>query len=196
MPPPPPLPVAGHLTEISAGRRFAIPDSTALLAGAAAGALWGLVARGWMRYISAEHEFSWGGTLAIVVIFALFGFGQAVAAVVRRSGRGQRGQIAGRVVAIASTIPLGVAAGAMMLPSTLLAAIALGRTGMHPLARLALAALAAIPALLVLQQLLSELTDWRAVIGWALMFAIYLPLVWALSRAIRPFPRPAPETVL
>lgn len=165
----------------------------ALLVGAAAGALWGVVARGWMRFISAEYEFTWGGTVAIVIIFAVFGIGQAVAAVVRRSGRDMHWQIAGRAIAVTTTLPLGMAAGAMMLPSTILAAIVLGREGMRPLARLTLAALAAIPTLFVLGQLVSELDLWRAVIGWAMMFVIYLPLVWALSRALRPFPGAAPS---
>jgi len=154
-----------------------------------------------MRFISAEYEFTWGGTIAIVAIFAIFGFGQAVAAVVRRSGRGQGAQIAGRTVAIATTLPLGMAAGAMMLPSMIVGAVALGRVSMHPLARLALVALAAIPTLFVLQQLLDELDPWRAITGWALMFVIYLPLVWALSRALRPFPSsvsivaPSPDAI-
>lgn len=116
--------------------------------GAAAGALWGVVARGWMRFISAEHEFSWEGTAAIVIIFALFGLGQAAAAVVRRSGRDNRWQIAGRTLAIATTLPMGMAAGAMMLPSTIVGAVALGRARIRPLARLALAT---IPTLFVLR---------------------------------------------
>lgn len=170
--------------------RPSLPASSAaaLLTGAVAGALWGVVARGWMRFISAQHEFSWGGTVAIVAIFAIFGFGQSLAAVVRRSGRDMRWQIAGRTVAIATTLPLGMAAGAMMLPSVLLGAIALGRVGMRPLARLALVALAMIPTLFVLRQLVEEIDLWRAIVGWALMFVIYLPLMWSLSRALRPLP--------
>lgn len=176
------------------GDRFALPSSTAgaLLAGAAAGALWGVVARGWMRFISADLEFTSGGTVAIVIIFALFGFGQAVAAVIRRSGRGQRAQIAGRIVALATTLPLGMAAGAMMLPFILLAAIARGRTGMRRAGRLAFVFLAMIPPLLVLRQLIEELDLWRAILGWGLMFVVYLPLAWALSAALRPFPSRAP----
>lgn len=57
--PPPAHPIA----------RLTLPESArvALLAGAAAGMLWGVVARVWMRFISAEHEFTWNGTLAIVM---------------------------------------------------------------------------------------------------------------------------------
>jgi len=78
-----------------------------------------------------------------------------------------------------------MAAGSMMLPSTVVGAVALGRENMNPRARLALAVLAALPTLFVLWQLLRELDLWRAVVGWLMMFVIYGPLVWALSRATR-----------
>lgn len=168
--------------------RLALPVSppAALLAGAALGVLWGIVARGWMRFISAEHEFSWEGTLAIVLIFAIFGLGQTVAAIVRRSTHGRRTQLAGRIVAIATTLPMGMAAGAMMLPSTVVGAVALGRTSMAPRWRAVLALVAAGLTLIVLRQLLDDLDLWRALVGWALMFVVYLPLVWALARSLRP----------
>jgi hypothetical protein len=165
----------------------------ALLLGATAGAAWGVVARAWMRLISHQLEFSWGGTIAIITIFALFGFGQALAALTRRPGHSRRAQIGGRVVAIAATLPLGVAAGSIMLPATLLGAIALGRSDWHRLIRLALALLAAVPIVYVLSELLNDLPLWRALVGWLLMLVVYTPLVWALSRSLRPLPelRPA-----
>jgi hypothetical protein len=190
-----PFPTAGPLAVLS-NRRPAVPDgiAAALLLGAGAGALWGVVARVWMRFISAEHEFTWGGTIAIVVIFGIFGVGQAAAAVVRRPERGQRAWVAGRVFAVATTLPLAMAAGMMMYPFVLLAAVARGRTRMHRLGRLALLGLAAVPTLFVLRQLLEELPDARAVIGWALMFVVYAPLVWAFAPALRPMPASARET--
>ncbi len=168
--------------------RLVLPSNAfiAILLAAVAGALWGAVARVWMRFISAEYEFSWSGTLGIVAIFATFGLGQAVAAIARRSSWPSRGKIAARILAIVATIPLGMAAGAPMLPPTLLAAIAVGRTNMNRNVRLVLAALAVVPTLFVLRQLLEEIELWRAIIGWVLMLAIYAPLVWALSRSLRP----------
>jgi hypothetical protein len=147
-----------------------------------------------MRFISAEHEFTWGGTIAIVLIFGLFGFGQAAAAVLRRSGRGPRAWVAGRVLAVATTLPLAMAAGMMMYPFVLLAAVARGRIGMHRLGRLALLGLAAVPTLFVLRQLLEELPYARAVVGWALMFVVYAQLVWAFAPALRSVPTAPPET--
>lgn len=157
------------------------------MAGALAGALWGVVARVWMRVVSTEHEFTWGGTSAIIAIFAVFGLGQAVAAIARRSAWPLRRRIAARGVAIALTVPMGLAAGGPMLPFLLLAAVALGRTNLRRAVRIALAALAAVPTLFVLRQLVDDLALGRAVAGWLLMLAIYAPLVWALAAALRPF---------
>lgn len=168
---------------------FAFPADArvALLVGFLAGALWGVIARAWMRIISAEHEFTWNGTLGIIIIFAVFGLGQTVAVMARRSGWRRRGRIAARVIAIATTLPMGLAAGGQMLPSLLLAAVALGRTGLHRGARVAVAALAAVPTLVVLRQLVDDLQPWRAAVGWLLMLVVYAPLVVALARALRPF---------
>lgn len=184
--PPSPLQAAGPGTA-----RIALPAKAwaAILAGAVAGTVWGVVARVWMRVISAEHEFSVGGTLGIIVIFAVFGLGQAAAAVARRAAWPRRRQIALRAVVIAATLPMGLAAGAQMLPFLLLAAVALGRTDAHRGVRFALAALAAVPTLFVLRQLVDDLDPWRAVLGWTLMLAVYAPLVWALAQSLRPFGR-------
>jgi hypothetical protein len=43
------------------------------LVGLAVGAVWGVVARAWMRMVSTSPEFSWSGTLAIVVLSAIVG---------------------------------------------------------------------------------------------------------------------------
>ncbi|MGA8977595.1 MAG: hypothetical protein WB473_00615 [Pedococcus sp.] len=54
--------------------------------GAALGAGWGVLARGWMRLVSTAPEFSWSGSLAIVGLAALLGLGVGVAAEARRRG--------------------------------------------------------------------------------------------------------------
>lgn len=171
--------------------RLVLPANpwAALLAGALAGAVWGVVARVWMRVISAEHEFTLNGTFGIIAIFAVFGLGQTLSAIGRRSGWRRNRQLAARVIAVVATLPMGLAAGAQMLPFLVLAAVAAGRTDWHGGTRVAVAALAAVPSLLVLRQLVDDLELWRAIVGWGLMFAVYAPLVWALARALRPFER-------
>jgi len=156
-----------------------------VLAGLMVGALWGVLARAWMRFVSAAPEFSWSGTLMIIGIFAFCGMAQGLAAAARRGGWPRPARIAAQTAAIASAVPLGLGAGSIMMPSTLLAGFAIGRTEMNRLGRIALAALAFLPTTFVLTQLVDELPLWRAVAGWVLMFAIYLPISWALSRTIR-----------
>jgi hypothetical protein len=45
----------------------------AALTGLGLGAAWGVLARAWMRLVSTEPEFSWFGTLMIVLLSAVFG---------------------------------------------------------------------------------------------------------------------------
>jgi hypothetical protein len=50
-----------------------LTPTRAAATGLALGALWGAAARGWMRLVSTEPEFSWSGTLAIIGLGAVFG---------------------------------------------------------------------------------------------------------------------------
>lgn len=190
MQPPPPVIVAAPFRL----PRLALPARApvAVVAGAGAGLLWGVVARVWMRFISAAPEFTWNGTLGVVGIFAAFGLGQALAAVARRDGWRRGGRWAARVVAIATTVPLGLAAGAPMLPSLVLAAVAVGRTALRWQLRAALGLAALGLAAFQLPPLLDDLAPWRAIVGWLAMLAVYAPLVWALGRSLRPFAPIAP----
>lgn len=60
----------------------------AAAAGLAAGAVWGVAARVWMRLITTEAPgFSWAGSAFIVGLAAAFGLAVGVAAQARREGR-------------------------------------------------------------------------------------------------------------
>ena len=59
----------------------------AALVGTALGAAWGVLARTWMRLVSTTPEFSWPGTLFIVLLSAVFGLCVGVAAQARRQRR-------------------------------------------------------------------------------------------------------------
>lgn len=190
MQPPPPVIVAAPFRR----PRLALPARApaAVAAGAGAGLAWGIVARGWMRFISDAPEFTWSGTLGVVGIFAAFGLGQALAAVARRDGWPPGGRGSARAVAIVTTVPLGLAAGGPMLPSLVLAAVAAGRTTLRWPVRAALVLAALGLAALQLPPLLDDLARWRALVGWLAMLAVYAPLAWALGRSLRPFAPSAP----
>lgn len=108
-----------------------------LLAGAALGLLWGVGMRGWMRFISTDPEFSWSGTLFIVgattIAGALTGLGYHLS----RRGKGWAWRLLGF-----SYVPLGLAAGGVMLPSAVVGGLAWGRSNWPRWLRLGLAAVA------------------------------------------------------
>ena len=53
--------------------RTALPVMSTLAIGVLGGAALGIVARAWMRLISEDPEFSWSGTLFIVIGFTCSG---------------------------------------------------------------------------------------------------------------------------
>ena len=109
----------------------------AALLGAAAGAVWGVAARAWMRLVSTSPEFSWVGSLAIVGLAAVFGAGVGVSSAARRR-RGWRRWLR---LAVVPGLLLFVGQGLPLLPAFALGGPLAGRR--HPLAKL-LAALAVV----------------------------------------------------
>jgi hypothetical protein len=151
-----------------------------LLGGVLGGCLLGVAARAWMRLISTNPEFTWSGTIFIVGGFTVFGFTQAVVAVVRaRAGRRWPVAVA-RVVGTIGMMPLFMAAGAIMLPTVLGAGLAWTRTSWRPITRTVCCLIALGPVLFVTVQLFGELgLSWRWVVGVVLMLAIYATIIWA-----------------
>ncbi len=94
------------------------------LTGGAAGALWGVAVRAWMRVVTEHPEFSWEGTLYIVGASALVGLMAGLS--IMATTRGWRLGPVVRVLAVASCILLGVGAGIMMVPTIVLGGVALG----------------------------------------------------------------------
>jgi hypothetical protein len=86
------------------------------------GFTWGVVIRVWMRFISTDPEFTWSGTGYIVGAATVVGTLLGVAALRRRKGGRGWWRLNGLAV-----LALGVAAGGVMIPSVLLAALAIGR---------------------------------------------------------------------
>jgi hypothetical protein len=118
------------------GRRRGIPAWRLITAGAVLGLAWGILARGWMRLIATNPEFTWSGTLFILAVSAVAGTSLAIVEALRR--RGTRGW---RNLAAVPALLMFAGAGIVLLPPTLLGALAL--SGRWPrLVRLAAAALA------------------------------------------------------
>ena len=124
----------------------------AVLAGAGLGATYGTALRAWMRFISDNPEFSWNGTLFIVGAFTITG--ALAGLVVGGRRRGWKAlMVPARTVAIVLSLSCFGAAGAVMLPTIVLGALALGRTDWPRRVRGTLSVLSAASTLMVLADL-------------------------------------------
>jgi len=93
-----------------------IPGPVLLLAGLTGGLAWGVLARLWMRFISTDPEFTWSGTLFIVIGFGIAGLAQSGAYLGRRADLRRPAMTVVRVMSVIGLLPLGMAAGAPCFP--------------------------------------------------------------------------------
>lgn len=91
------------------------------------GAVWGIAARLWMRFISTDPEFSWSGTLYIVLVPTLIGLLLGLALLARRRRWRPWLRKTSRAVSGGSIILLGLGAGILTLPSIVFGSLALSR---------------------------------------------------------------------
>ncbi|MDO8391924.1 MAG: hypothetical protein Q7V57_15720 [Actinomycetota bacterium] len=146
----------------------------------------GAVARVWMRFISDNHEFTWAGTLGVVIGLALFATLQALVAVaVARNWRTWLRRTT-RVAAVIGLLPLFPAAGAMMAPAVVFAGLAWWNPRWHVLVRLLFAGIAAIDVVLVSRTITDDF-GWsvRGCLGVAWMLGIYASIVWCAEGTFR-----------
>jgi hypothetical protein len=160
--------------------RTPLPVVSSLGVGVFGGAALGIAARAWMRLISEDPEFSWSGTLFIVIGFTVFGFGQSIVAVTR-SRLGRRWKVTCvRAVGAVTMLPLFVGAGSIMFPTVIGGGLAVARTQWRVGWRIACAVLAAVPVVFVGFGLVGSF-GWslRSVAGFVSMLAVYGTIIWA-----------------
>jgi hypothetical protein len=109
----------------SGSGRGRLARSTAL--GLAVGAGYAVCLRAWMRLVSTDPEFSWGGTGYIVGVFAMLGGMAGLVAEGRRRGWG-RLLLGTRAVGIVLSLGCFVAAGTLMLPTIVPATLGWARS--------------------------------------------------------------------
>ena len=161
----------------------------AALWGAALGTAWGVLARAWMRLVSTSPEFSWAGTLAIVVLAAVFGAGVGLSAAARRR-RGWRRWL--RLTVVPGMV-LFAGQGLPLLPAFALAGPLAGRRS--PVAK-AVAALAVVGpgVLLWWTERLDETTMLSAPLHVQLGLLLGMPVIsvalaWAGHLVFGPLPQ-------
>ena len=149
----------------------------ALLFGVLGGLVLGVLARLWMRTISTEPEFSWGGTLFIVGIFLIFGTSQACVYVLRSKMTRKTSTEIVRGIGGFFSLAIFVGAGAQMLPTVALGSIALWRMEFNNKIRLLLAAIGLIIPATITIRIISDF-------GWEIASAGRLLLMLLVYGAV------------
>ncbi len=148
----------------------------------------GVIARVWMRFISDKPEFTWSGTLAIVIGFTVFGLVQSAVAIARRRDLRRWKLTIVRVFGGIFMLQLFLAAGSVMLPTVLGAGLASARHDWHRVTRGIWLLVALGPVIFVTSHDLVGSFGWslRAAIGLLWMLAIYAPIIAATRFVFAP----------
>jgi len=148
------------------------------------GAVFAMVLRGWMRFVSTEPEFSWSGTGYIIGVFAVLGLMAGLVGLARRR-RWQSRLLATRIVGSVLALGCFMAAGAAMFPTIVPASLGVARTDWPRALRAGLVVFgAAVAAVVVLS--MDGLTLGHRLVA----LGMYLPLcaveVIVVSRILEP----------
>ena len=157
----------------------------------------GVIARLWMRWISTDPEFSWGGTLGIIIAFTIFSTTQATIYVLRRRVITRRLTSVIRVVGTFFTLPLFTAAGAVMFPTVILASIAIWRKQMDKKVRTSLLIISFVIPIIQIKEIGTDF-GWNFItLGRTLLFIlIYSVVVLLLKPTLTPYVGNAAKVVL
>jgi len=162
------------------------PAAFVLIGGLAGGLAWGTIARLWMRFISTNVEFTWSGTLFIVIGFGIAGLAQAGAYLGRRANLARPAMTALRVVGVIALLPLGAAAGSSMFPTIILATLAWTHHTWPRWLRGIVAAVALAPAVATALSFFDDLSLIRAVVAVIWFLVIYAGIIWAARFSLGP----------
>lgn len=154
----------------------------------------GVLARVWMRWISTDPEFSWSGSIFIVMSFTIFFTAQSIVAIFRRRVRSRRATTLVRVLGVLLSLPLFSAAGALMLPTVAIASIVIWTEGLSRLggkgriARVVLLALSLAIPINISRDIISDFGWTIPTLGRILLFATVYGLVIIATRpTLRPY---------
>lgn len=152
------------------------------------GLVLGIIARLWMRWISTDPEFSWGGTLGIIIAFTMFTTTQATIYVLRRRIKTRRLTLVVRSVGAFFTLPLFTAAGAVMFPTVILASIAVWRKKIDKKVRIALLIISFVIPVIQIKDIGSDF-GWNFItLGRSLLFIlIYSVVIRLLEPTLTPY---------
>jgi hypothetical protein len=160
------------------------------------GFILGVIARVWMRWISTDPEFSWNGSIFIVMAFMIFMVNHALVKLLRQRFKGRRSVLLIRTSGVIFSLPIFGAAGAVMFPAVALASVAAWNPALGKRTRIVLLLLALIIPGMISNDIISDFGWSIATIGRILLFiAIYSVVVFATKPTLSPFRNEASELV-
>lgn len=167
-----------------------------VLAALIKGFVLGVVARAWMRWISTDPEFSWSGSIFIVMAFMIFMVNQSLVKLLRQRFKGRRSVFFIRTGGVIFSLPIFTAAGGMMFPAVALASVAAWNPSLGKRTRGILLILALIIPVIISNDIISDFGWSVTTIGRILLFvAIYSVVVFATKPTLTPFRNEASEVV-
>jgi len=167
-----------------------------LLVALTKGFVLGVVARAWMRWISTDPEFTWSGSIFIVISFMIFMVNQSLVRLLRQRFKGRRSVLLIRISGVIFSLPIFNAGGALMFPSVALASVAKWNTALGKRTRRVLLLLALIIPVIISKDIVSDFGWSFATIGRILLFvAIYSVVVLETKPTLSPFRNEALEVV-
>ncbi len=167
-----------------------LPGPVFILVSAVGGVLLGITARLWMRWISTDPEFTWGGTLGIIFSFTIFCIAHSLLFVMQRRDKSKILIRIFRGIAIFFTLPLFAAAGAIMFPVVLLGSLAYWRKSWPKWLRIVLGILSAMWAARVAYMFIIKNFGWGfETIGQILVYLGIYILIIRITKGAVAFPR-------
>lgn len=167
-----------------------------ILAALIKGFVLGVVARAWMRWISTDPEFSWSGSIFIVIAFMIFMVNQSLVRLLRQRFKGRRSVLLIRIIGVIFSLPIFSAAGGIMFPAVALASVGTWNTALGKRTRGVLLLLALIIPVIISKDIVSDFGWTLATIGRILLFvSIYAAITLATKPTISPFRNQASEVV-
>lgn len=172
------------IDQLRIDRKFVIP------LGAFLGLILGIIARAWMRWISTDPEFSWAGSIFIVLAFTIFGAVHSLVFFAREGGWSKGKVNVIRIASIFFSLPLFVAAGSSMFPTVLAGSLACWRSDWWLWLRWILAACSVVFPIVIIRGFGNDFGWGVATFGRSLLFiSIYSVVISATRSAMSPISR-------
>jgi hypothetical protein len=154
--------------------------------GVLVGTTTGVIARGWMRLITDDPDFSWAGTIFIVAAFAIAGVGHGIAWAARATTVRRRWSTVARVGGAVLTLPLFTGAGALMLPTVAAGSLARWRRDWVWPIRTLLAVIAAAAPVAVMVDVADHGVTAGRLLGVLLFALTYASIIVSMRSIVAP----------